>query len=175
MSSIKQLEIELADMHMESVDDYDCAVTVSCKGMSRTYTVDVLSFEQFINLNDDAEYCAFEWHGIHESLHDEELDFRAINEWASLDDDEREVVEALMDHNVCMSVEDAVEKMSDVQLFTGSKEAYAQDQFETSGILIADLPYMVRHNIDWDAVYDDLEASEHIIELANNRRLTVIG
>lgn len=174
--SLSEREEELKALAIDHVCDDEVAVTVSCAGMSNYYTVCPSEFKDFLDNHEGTSYVAFEWHNIPDDLQDEELDFDGLLAWFNLDEHEREICEALYDNNVCMSYEDAAEKVADCWVFEGTREDYARHvTSELMGIRFEDMPVIVSSNINWGDVFIDLDAEGSIYEIGRDKYLTVHG
>ncbi|AGN30185.1 hypothetical protein VPFG_00185 [Vibrio phage nt-1] len=171
--NLREREEELKALSVHP-DDVEIAVTVSCAGMSNHYTVCPFEFKDFLDEHEGTSYIAFEWHNFPNDLQDEELDFDELDALFSLEDSQREICELLYDNRVCMSYEDAAEKVEDCWVFEGTKEEYAEHvTSELMGIRSEDIPAILRSNINWGDVFIDLDADGSIFELSRNRYLTV--
>lgn len=173
--NIKEAEAALQDIALLSAseDDGDIAVVVSCAGMNNYYTVCPSEFKDFLDNYEGLSYVAFDWVGIPDDLQDEEIDFDGLLAWFNLDEAQREICECLYDNNVCMSYEDAAEKVDECNIFNGSEEEYAQEVVtELMGINLDDMPTIVSSNINWGDVFIDLDADGNIYKLEHDKFLT---
>ncbi len=174
--NLSEREEELKALAIDHVSDDEVAVTVSCAGMSNYYTVCPYEFKDFLDNHEGTAYVAFEWHNIPNDLQDEELDFDGLLAWFDLDESERELCEFIYDQNICMSYEDAAEKIQDCWVFEGTSEDYAQHVVtELMGISVDDMPTILSSNINWGDVFIDLEVDGNIYEMSRDKYLTVNG
>lgn len=173
---IKEAELALQEIALSSVseDDGDIAVVVSCAGMNGYYTVCPSEFKDFLDNHEGINYVAFDWVGIPDDLQDEELDFDGLLAWFNLEESEREICEAIYDNSICMSYEDAAEKVNDCYVFNGSQAEYAQEVVtELMGIKLDDMPTLISSNINWGDVFIDLDADGNIYQIGHEKYLIV--
>lgn len=108
----------------------------------------------------DPELMYTDYEGFPESLYCESgINFELVNEYASLDKEAQLIVEYLVDH-IGYSIEQALEKHEDVNVYEGSMVDYAYDFVSDC----YDLPEIAARYFDYEAFARDLELEGDIAE-----------
>ena len=108
----------------------------------------------------DPELMYTDYEGFPESLYSEcGIDFDIVNQYDMLGDEEKMIVEYLVDH-IGYSIEQALEKHEDVNVYEGSMVDYAYDFVADC----YDLPEIAARYFDYEAFARDLELEGDIAE-----------
>ena len=108
----------------------------------------------------DPELMYTDFEGFPESLYSEcGIDFDIVNQYDILGDEEKMIVEYLVDH-IGYSIEQALEKHEDVNVYEGSMVDYAYDLVQDC----YNLPDIAQRYFDYEAFARDLELEGDIAE-----------
>ena len=120
---------------------------------------------------DDHELMFTDFEGFPESLYSEScIAFASIAAWEALDEDQKEIAAALVEHGISMTMPEAIDKAADCFIFDGSLVDYAIEYYESC----YEIPDHLQGYIDWDAIARDMSYDGNLIELGRDR-LLVIG
>lgn len=118
---------------------------------------------------DDHEYMFTDYQNFPSSLYSEcSIDFELIEQWAGLDDADKEKINAYLEH-VDNDLSEAIEKIDDYYIFDGDRGDYAREICEQCENIPAHLEYY----IDYDAMGRDMEIDGNMIEISHNELLII--
>ncbi len=120
----------------------------------------------------DHELMFTDYEGFPSSLYSESsLDIEAIQSYDLLDDDQKEIIELLLDNHYCKTVQDAIDKLDDCYIFDGDLTDYAIQYCEDCGLKVEDS--FLSNYIDYESMGRDLYHDGEILKISHSKLLII--
>ena len=116
----------------------------------------------------DVEIMFTDYEGFPADLYSEShIDFDTIYDFENLDEDQQELVEAIVDHGIAQDVKDAIAKREEFHLYDGTLTDYAREVVADT----CDIPEWIEPYFDFEAYGNMLSMDGRITELSKNQLL----
>jgi len=122
---------------------------------------------------DEPEIMFTDFEGFPKDLYCESgIDFEKVQQWIDLDDDQKELLQIIMDHELPDFVE-ALAAIENYHVFEGTLADYAQEM-GSDCYNISEMSHLANY-IDWEAFGRDLAMDGMITEISHNQQLINYG